>query len=388
MATVGIEGLSSIIDDIYDCALNPEGWTGALARVTAAANAAYTSISLAHTVGSQHKMAAQSPWDQAQLRRMVEDYGPDKIPGLPPVLEGDVDQPRSTLSCMSLAEFHATPFYQDWVKPQGLGEACLTKFVHTPDRLGIMACIMRTGRPAISAEEQLFLALLSPHMRRAALIGDLFDQARITTNLYRAALDHIATPVFFTSASGGILYTNAEAELMLSSQGALHSRAGILHAHNPIVTNGLLAAIASAGENVASIGTRGIGLPISAPGEPPSVAYVLPLSEGTARAAFSPARAAIFVSCATAAPPMPEAVLTALFDLTPAEARVLLRIGAGMSASNTVRSLGIKEDTLKTHLTRIFSKTNTTRQADLVKLINDIGTPLTPGTAAADQSLV
>jgi DNA-binding CsgD family transcriptional regulator/PAS domain-containing protein len=376
MGRLDLDLLSSIIDDIYDCVLNPEGWTAALARVTTAVDAAYVSLSLANAVNSQHRMAAQSPWDPAQLRALVEDYPPDEVPGLLPVLAGDVDLPQSTLSCMSEAEFHASPFYQNWVKPQGLREACLTKFVHTPDRLGIMACTIRADRDIITGEERHFLTLLSPHMRRAALISDLLDHARIMTSLYRSALDNLATPVVFTNADGSILYTNAGAEQMLSARGSLYSKAGAIHAQNPIVAQALLAAIASASGADLSIGARGIGLPISAPGEPPAVAYVLPLREGTARAAFRPACAAIFVSTTTSASPLPEAVLTALFDLTPAEARVLLHIGGGMSASKTVQSLGIKEDTLKTHLGRIFSKTNTMRQADLVKLVNDIGTPL------------
>ncbi|WP_245419451.1 helix-turn-helix transcriptional regulator [Phyllobacterium salinisoli] len=119
-------------------------------------------------------------------------------------------------------------------------------------------------------------------------------------------------------------------------------------------------------------------MPISASGQPPAVAYVLPLSEGTARAAFRPACAAVFISTTTSASPLPEAVLTTLFDLTPAEARVLLKIGNGAAPSKSASSLGISENTLKTHLSRIFAKTNTSRQADLVKLVSDIGSPLAP----------
>jgi DNA-binding CsgD family transcriptional regulator/PAS domain-containing protein len=384
MAKLDVETLSSIIDDIYDCVLNADGWTGALTRVTQTMDAAYTSLSLAHAVNGQHRMAAQSPWDQSQLRKLVETFGPDQIPGLLPVITGDVDLPRSTLSCMSEGAFHATPFYQDWVKPQGLGEACLTKFVHTPDRLGIMACTMFAKRAVVTAEELRFLALISPHVRRAALIGDLLDQTKIIAGLYRSALDNIATPVFFTNAVGHILYANAEAAQLLSTNVHLHSRGGTLHAQNPVVGQALLAAIAStSGANI-SIGTRGIGLPISKPGQPPAVAYVLPLSKGTARAEFRPACAAIFVSTTTSASPMPESVLTTLFDVTPTEARVLLCIGSGMSAAKTVHMLGMKENTLKTHLGRIFAKTNTLRQADLVKLINDIGTPLSQGATALE----
>lgn len=370
------EVLCSIIGDIYDCVLDPDGWAEVMIRITGAVDAAYTTIALASTAGNQGRFAAQSPWDPEQMRVLQEDYDFDTIPGLKAAVVGDVDSPVATLSQMSEAELQQTPFFQNWAKPQGLREGCITKFVHTPDRIGLMGCTTRATREAISAKEQRFLALLSPHLRRASLIGDLLDQARVTANLYRQALDHLAVPVVLTGAHGTILHANGAAERMFSAQGPILSRNGVLQVQNPAVARALLEAIASAASADFLLGSRGIGLPVSALGQPPAVAYVLPLSEGTARAAVQPACAAVFVSTTTSSSPLPEAVLTTLFDLTPAEARVLLRIGSGLSASKSAVSLGIGENTLKTHLNRIFAKTGTRRQADLVKLVSDMGTPL------------
>ncbi|MER9307027.1 helix-turn-helix transcriptional regulator [Mesorhizobium sp. M0293] len=370
------EVLSSIIGDIYDCVLNPDGWAGVMTRITEAVDAAYTTVALASTAGNHGRFAAQSPWDPVQMRVLQEDYDFDAIPGLKAAVVGDIDTPVATLSHMSEADLQQTPFFQNWAKPQGLREACITKFVHTPDRIGLMGCTTRADRGIISAEEQRFLALLSPHLRRASLIGDLLDQARVTANLYRQVLDHLAVPVVLTGANGAILHANGAAERMFSLQGPIFSRNGLLQVQNSAVARALLDAIASAASADASLGSRGIGLPISAPGQPPAVAYILPLTEGTARAAFRPACAAVFVSTTTSSSPLPEAVLATLFDLTPAEARVLLRIGSGLSASKSALALGIGENTLKTHLNRIFAKTGTRRQADLVKLVSDIGTPL------------
>lgn len=376
MERLSSEVLCSIIGDIYDCVLDPDGWAEVMIRITGAVDGAYTTIALASTAGNQGRFAAQSPWDPEQMRVLQEDYDFDTIPGLKAAVVGDVDSPVATLSQMSEAELQQTPFFQNWAKPQGLREGCITKFVHTPDRIGLMGCTTRATREAISAEEQRFLALLSPHLRRASLIGDLLDQSRVTANLYRQALDHLAVPVVLTGAHGTILHANGAAERMFSAQGPILSRNGVLQVQNPAVARALLEAIASAASADFLLGSRGIGLPISAPGQPPAVAYVLPLSEGTARAAFQPACAAVFVSTTTSSSPLPEAVLTTLFDLTPAEARVLLRIGSGLSASKSALSLGIGENTLKTHLNRIFAKTGTRRQADLVKLVSDMGTPL------------
>jgi DNA-binding CsgD family transcriptional regulator/PAS domain-containing protein len=375
------EVLSSIVGDIYDCVLNPEGWTGVMVRITETMDAAYSTIALANIEGNHGRFAARSPWDAEQMRVLQEDYDFEAIPGLKAVVVGDIDTPVATLSHMSEAELQRTPFFQNWAKPQGLREGCIIKFVHTPDRIGLMGCTTRADREIISVEEQRFMALLSPHLRRASLIGDLLDQARVTASLYRQALDYLAVPVVLTGANGAILHANGAAQQMFSAQGPILSRHGLLQAQNTAVVPALQEAIASAASADASLGSRGIGLPISAAGQPPAVAYVLPLTEGTARAAFRPACAAVFVSTTTSASPLPEAVLTTLFDLTPAEARVLLRIGSGLSASRSAVSLGIGENTLKTHLNRIFAKTGTRRQADLVKLISDIGTPLAaPGS--------
>ncbi|MBZ9701822.1 MULTISPECIES: helix-turn-helix transcriptional regulator [unclassified Mesorhizobium] len=375
MERLSSEVLGSIIGDIYDCVLNPEGWAGVMTRITTAMDAAYTTIALASTADNHGRFAAQSPWDPVQMR-VLQDYDFDAIPGLKTAVIGDVDTPVATLSLMSEAELGQTAFFQNWAKPQGLREACITKFVHTSDRIGLMGCTTWADRGIISAEDQHFLALLSPHLRRASLIGDLLDQARVTASLYRQALDNLAVPVVLAGANGAILHANGAAERMLSAQGPILSRNGLLQAQNPAVARALLEAIASAANADASLGARGIGLPVSAAGRPAAVAYVLPLTEGTARAAFRPACAAVFISTTTSASPLPEAVLTTLFDLTPAEARVLLRIGSGLSASKSALALGIGENTLKTHLNRIFAKTGTRRQADLVKLVSDIGTPL------------
>jgi DNA-binding CsgD family transcriptional regulator/PAS domain-containing protein len=383
VARLSDEVLSSIIGDIYDCVLNSEGWVDALTRITASMDGAYTTIALASANDSHGRFAAQSPWDPAQMRILQEDYGFDDIPGLKEAVIGDIDTPLTTLSSMSETELQQTSFYRNWAGPQGLREGCMTKFVHTPDRIGLLGTSIRANRDVISAEEQRFLALLSPHLRRASLIGDLLDQTRVTAHFYREALQGLAAPVVLTDAQGSILYANGSAENMLAGHGPILSRNGVLQAQNRTAGSALLDAIAGAAKADGALGARGIGLPISAPGQPPAVAYVLPLTEGTARAAFRPACAAVFISTTTSASPLPEAVLITLFELTPAEARVLLKIGGGMHAVAAALSLGISENTLKTHLSRIYAKTGTGRQADLVRLIADIGTPL--GTPSPEK---
>jgi DNA-binding CsgD family transcriptional regulator len=70
------------------------------------------------------------------------------------------------------------------------------------------------------------------------------------------------------------------------------------------------------------------------------------------------------------------------FGLTLSELRVLLTITQVGGVGETADALGVAEATVKTHLHRVFSKTGTSRQADLVKLIAGFAGPLSADRSA------
>jgi DNA-binding CsgD family transcriptional regulator len=67
---------------------------------------------------------------------------------------------------------------------------------------------------------------------------------------------------------------------------------------------------------------------------------------------------------------MPQtAFLKNRFGLTPAEVRLVLRLVSGDSLRSAAKALGIKYETVRTHLKSIFQKTGTRRQAELVIVV-------------------
>ena len=68
-----------------------------------------------------------------------------------------------------------------------------------------------------------------------------------------------------------------------------------------------------------------------------------------------------------------------LYRLTGGELRVLLALAQGLGGKEAADTLGISEPTVRTHLQNIFSKTGTSRQADLLRLLQSSAPP----TAAA-----
>ena len=64
------------------------------------------------------------------------------------------------------------------------------------------------------------------------------------------------------------------------------------------------------------------------------------------------------------------------YKLTPMELRVMLAIVEVGGVPEVAEALGIAETTVKTHLGRIYKKTDSERQADLVKLVAGFSNPL------------
>jgi DNA-binding CsgD family transcriptional regulator len=55
---------------------------------------------------------------------------------------------------------------------------------------------------------------------------------------------------------------------------------------------------------------------------------------------------------------------------------MLEQLAGGASLGEVARALNISANTAKTHLSRIFSKTGVSRQADLLSLINTMVPPV------------
>jgi len=61
--------------------------------------------------------------------------------------------------------------------------------------------------------------------------------------------------------------------------------------------------------------------------------------------------------------------LAAFYNLTPAEHRLVRTLATGVSLAQAAELLKLSRDTLKTQLRRVFDKTGTQRQSQLMALV-------------------
>ncbi len=83
----------------------------------------------------------------------------------------------------------------------------------------------------------------------------------------------------------------------------------------------------------------------------------------------APAMVMVFLTKQDALIPLSQSALSAMFDLTPTEARVARHLASGLRPDEIAEQSGVAPTTIAFHLRNVFAKTGTHRQADLVALL-------------------
>jgi DNA-binding CsgD family transcriptional regulator len=203
------------------------------------------------------------------------------------------------------------------------------------------------------------------------LIGKVIDLHRVEAAALADSLDELASGMFIVDQAGRIIHANLSAHRLIAEANVLRAGNGRIAAIDPQDSRNLLDVFTMAQSGDAAVGKKGIAMPLTARTGERYVAHILPLTSGARRKAgvSYQATAAMFVRKAALDLPSPPEAVANEFKLTPAEVRVMFAIAEIGGVPEVAPVLGISEQTVKTHLHRIYEKTATRRQADLVKLL-------------------
>jgi DNA-binding CsgD family transcriptional regulator len=250
----------------------------------------------------------------------------------------------------------------------------VTASVYSKDAVtedGSVCCHFGSGDPHVRMDPAMLrrMALIAPHVRRAALVGRAIEHKTVEAATLADTLDGLEAAMFLVDADSRIVHANARGQAMLREGSVLRAAGGKLAAAGR-ASRALCQAIAAAKGGGAAAG-RGIAVPLTDREGEPYVAHALPLTCAQRRevGAVNAAVAALFVRKAELRVRSAAEAIATTFNLTPSELRVLLAIVETGGVPETAEALGVGQATVKTHLHRLFGKTDTRRQADLVKLV-------------------
>jgi DNA-binding CsgD family transcriptional regulator len=262
------------------------------------------------------------------------------------------------------AEFRQTEYYNDLLMKQENTNAILTAFLwRDPEKFVVFNCNRAPNRPEYEVVDKEYLAPLLPHVARAidvALRLDSFGTAAAGT---LGRLERASEAVLVLDENASLLYANAAGERLLAEQDGLSCGSVGLMAATPRLTAQLQAAIARAAR-----GVEGGALQLARPRRGrPLYAVTAPLLGETDWLRAGRRRVLLLVRDPAERAALSHELLQGLFRLTPAEAALAARLYHGEDLAQAAAALRISRHTARAHLNAILEKTETGRQAELIR---------------------
>ena len=370
------EELSTLIGRIYDAALDPTLWTDVLTGIADFVEghaAGLLSKDNASKRGNAHYHIGIAP---DHMRHYAETYSRFDPMATLPLFE--VEEIVSTVDLVPYDEFQESRFYREWAEPQGFVDAANAVLEKSAASCAFLSVIRNKTQGLVDDSMRHRMALIVPHVRRAVLIGKVIDLKHAEAATFAGVTDGLGAAVFLVDGSARIVHANAAGHALVQERDFLKAVGGRLVAVEASTDQSLRESFAAAASGDRALGGKGIAVPLVALDGERYVGHLLPLTAGKRRDAGLryDAVAALFVRKAALEMPSVPEVIAKSYRLTPTELRVLLAIVNVGGVPEVAMTLGIAETTVKTHLGRLYDKTGTCRQADLVKLVAGFSSPL------------
>lgn len=366
----------SLVDDIYEAALDPARWPQVLSDIREGMGAnAYSLFTLASPEGQKPELLTcniDPEWSQA-----YREFWWQHDAWVQGAFNRGLAAPGLTLSGSMLVEpetFRKGIWFNEAIRPQDMGDL-LTSTLWTAEAPGpqlVLSFYRSLRSERFGSAEVNHLTALSGHLRRAFRLSLNGMQLNENLQLQTAVLDGISQPLLILNSQRKIISQNETAERLLS--------------------NTLSSPIQIRNHRVMELGQRASPTLDAAfewarthPGHPISIAFVIPSdgelpSVGSARLVMlrqppsqnfrldATDRFMLQIELADTPPPEGLRAFADLFGLTQAEFRVLALMIEDFSPRLIADHLGISLPTVRTHLQRIRQKTETRRFADLIRL--------------------
>lgn len=371
------------IRKLYDVILEPDAWEKSLPTVVS-------------TVGCDSTLFLEQDLRTGCVRSAIGcGQAPEIHAAFAPACEAGMLAPwmdsvrpgiaRRSSAAMSDAAFARSDFYNKIVRPTGTFHSATAVLDYAPNRRGFIAIGRRLGSDDFSSENIETLQVLAPHLTTALRVRHQFDESDLKVRSAYAMLDRLDVGIVVTNASAVPKFANARAEAIAAEADGFVLGSRGISAFLPAETRALRRTIAAAAtitkkltqsdtnDTIVRSATSAMQstLPLSRPSLRPSLtAFVTPLSDARIEGAKGPEnQVAVFLIEPDHPPEINTRALAEAYRLAPREVHVAALLAQGLSPAQIASNLGIGLGTVREHLKRTLAKTETHRQANLVRLV-------------------
>jgi DNA-binding CsgD family transcriptional regulator len=374
--SIDIEGL---ILTIHSAALAENGWDVVVRHLCSALGATGAAF-VRPTAHSEFKpFAAVLEVDPACLKQYAEYWGHRDLwhRGAQRVGRISVGVVNVDSQLIDRRDFLSSDFFNDYLRPLKI-ERMMNVCLAEPEPDGsygptALSLYRHPGKSAFAAAEAELLNQLAPHLTVAAKNFWAAQALRLQTDAYRKAVNAITSAVFGVDVRGQMLFANGEGEAVLRQARWLELREGRIHPPERLLERACLAR-ALRGLN-AGVSFR----TIVSDGSTGAQAIVSGAPMGPSTANYYSVYTAALIWVTTVVPRLDTATdLAVLFELTPAETRLVARLVAGDELRDAAARLHISLHTARTQLKAVYRKSGCRSQAALLTLAARVAVLRTP----------
>jgi DNA-binding CsgD family transcriptional regulator/PAS domain-containing protein len=363
-----------LIAKFYDAAADRRFWPEFLQEFAQAARGTTTAIIYYDSTLPTANFEAGVNYSEEYGRNYLEYY--HKVNPWTRSWKSQLDRPGldsigTSEQRVPLRDLEKTEFYNDHLLPHDTIHQVGCMIEKTEHRHSGFTCLRPRQSGPFGQDEVDLLRLLYPHLERAMQFNRrlAFLEGRCLASF--EVLDMVAAGVVLLDRAGRILAVNRAAQRVLDQNDGLSAARDGLIASTSDQNQRLRAEI---GESVLT--SRGSGLSaggalaIARPsGKRPFSVVIMPASVIAFPSDVGRPSAVVFVNDPEIKADAAPAILRRLYDLTASEARLASLLLQDENLVDAAERLGISHNTARTHLQRIYDKTGTRRQAELVRVL-------------------
>ena len=274
-----------------------------------------------------------------------------------------------------MPKFVATRFFNEFWRPAQLGRSAAGANLLVEDQFSALIFFSNAPNKEFPTTQQMHVfEVVLRHLTRAVRISRRLWELEIEQIAAVERLESLQEGALLVDASGRVIRANDAAKAMLDNGNGIFLDNGRVAAAGSEILQKL---IASCAQTCLSLGgpSGEFKIPREHPRSPLHVT-VTPLRSKTQLADVPWIGVEVPVAIVTVRDPdvdcrQQEINLRHRFGLTAAEARLAAEILKGDGRAAAARRRGISTATAKSHLSSIFEKTGTHRQAELIRLLLD-----------------
>jgi DNA-binding CsgD family transcriptional regulator len=285
------------------------------------------------------------------------------------------------LSCSKLVvseDYKKSVFYNEWARKRDHWDYMGIVLDKGQSAMDYFAILKPHSGGLMTPADIDRMRILGPHLRRAFTTSALIQKYRAQA---KSLGDLIATAGFgvvLVTATRQITYVNDAAEALMQSHRGLGYAHGRVCAKDPHADRKLEAMVLCASRpNEPS--QKGGTLPLlDDAGAFSHIMHVIPLSASSSLRLLDKERPVVglfIVDLSRETTFDRIRAFAGLYNLTPGESRFMAKLISGEGLIEAAERLKITEGTARTHLKHIFAKTDTHRQAELLRLFFEVTIP-------------